>query len=275
MIIISSALVLSGSDDLQPNNPVIGWDNKVTISNIQSLTEQEGFPITNVANPITSPLGGWKGASITGDEEILITLDGLEDIDYVGIARHNLGSNQIPILVEGSTDGGSPFEELVGETYLLDDAPAIFRFVPQSLTDLRITLGLTTSQVAPEIAVIYVGKLLIVQRRLYVGHTPINFGRSENVVSGKTENGDFLGRIILSEQRSTEVALQNLTPSWYRSEMDPFIQASKDTPFFFAWRPFSYPYEVGFGWMTNNPQPVNQRPNGMMQIQLQMTGIAP
>lgn len=275
MIVISSALVLSGSDDLQPNNPVIGWDNRVTINNITSSTEAEGFPITNVANPITSPAGRWKGTGITGDEEILVELEGLEDVDYVGIARHNLGTNQIPILIEGSTEGGSPFEILVDETLLPDDAPAIFRFIPQSLTDLRITLGLDTSTVAPEIAVIYVGKLLILQRRLYVGHTPITMGRSENIVTGKTENGDFLGRIVTSEQRSTEVALQNLTPSWYRSEMDPFIEASKETPFFFAWRPFAYPYEVGFAWMTNNPQPVNQRPNGMMQIQLQMTGIAP
>lgn len=77
MIVISSALVLSGSDDLQPNNPVIGWDNRVTINNITSSTEAEGFPITNVANPITSPAGRWKGTGITGDEEILVELEGV------------------------------------------------------------------------------------------------------------------------------------------------------------------------------------------------------
>lgn len=275
MIVISSSLVLSGSDDLQPNNPVIGWHNLVTILNISSLSENEDFPITNIANPITATSARWKGASATGDEQIFVSLDGLEEVDYVGFARHNFGSNQIPILIEGSTDGGSPFEELIGETYLPDDSPAVFRFEPQNLTDLRITLGLQNSLEAPELAVMYVGKLLIVQRRLYVNHVPINLGRSENIISQKNENGDFLGRVILAQQRSTEANFQNLTPSWYRSKMDPFIEASKDTPFFFAWRPFAYPNEVGFAWMTNDPQPRNQRPNGMMEIQLQMTGIAP
>ena len=54
----------------------------------------------------------------------------------------------------------------------------------------------------------------------------------------------------------------------------PFIVASKEVPFFFAWRPASYPRETGFAWMTNNPKPSNQRSNGMMQISLSMGGVS-
>jgi hypothetical protein len=30
---------------------------------------------------------------------------------------------------------------------------------------------------------------------------------------------------------------------------------------------------VGFAWLTNDPQPMNQRPNGMMQVELQLSGV--
>jgi len=112
-----------------------------------------------------------------------------------------------------------------------------------------------------------------VQRRIYVGHTPMPYGRSARIQNGRSEAGHFLGRIVIQETRDTAVALQNLTPTWYRTYMDPFIRASKEVPFFFAWRPQSYPYETGYGWMTNEPRPVNQRANGMMQIDLQMSGV--
>lgn len=279
MIIISDDLVLSstGDEETNSNSPLIGWDNLVTIDNITASSEDVDYPAVNLANPITSPIARWQ-ATTTAMQTITFAINSIEDVDYVGIARHNLGTNQNSVIIEGSTDGGtaSGWFELVQEVLLPNDAPAIFRFTPQSLTHVRIVIGAGASGSDPaEIAVAYVGKLLPLQRRIYVGHTPINYGRSSKVVSGKSEAGDFLGRVIISEQTETSVELKNLTPSWYRSKLDPFIQASKDTPFFFAWRPGDYPNEVGFAWMTNDPQPKNQLPNGMMNIDLQMTGIAP
>lgn len=272
MIIISSSVVLSPTEEFGSNNPVIGIDNLVTVDNVTAETEAAGYPITNVANPITSPGARWR-ANDTTEQAVSVVVNTVEEIDYIAVARHNFGSAQIPVTVEGSTDGGMGWSELVAETLLADDAPAIFRFDPQALTNIRLVLG--EGDEAAEIAVLYTGKLLILQRRVYVGHTPITYGRSTTIVNGKSEGGDFLGRIVTSEQRSTSVDLKNITPAWYRQSMDPFIEASKDTPFFFAWRPGDYPNEVGFCWMTNEPQPQNARPNGMMNIQMQMTGIAP
>lgn len=278
MIVISSSLVISStSQEEGPNNPVIGWQNLVTVDNIFASSEDVDYPAINMANPITANVQRWKAAD-DGVQYVEVVVNSIDDIDYIAIARHNLGSQQIPITVEGSDDGGSAsgWEELVQESLLANDAPAIFRFVPQGLTNIRLVLGEVPSGGDPaEIAVVYVGKLLVLQRRIYVDHTPINYGRSQRIVNGKSEAGDFLGRLVTAEQNDTAVTMLNLTPNWYRSYMDPFIEASKDTPFFFAWRPEDYPNEVGFCWMTNNPQPKNQRPNGMMQIDLAMTGIAP
>lgn len=271
MIVISSSLVLAATPGDQSNNPVVGWHNLVTADNLTAGTAATGCPVTNLANPITAPGARWR-ANDTTEQAVSVDVNTVEQIDYLAIARHNLGSAGITATVEGSINDGADWSELVSETLLPDDGPAIFRFEPQALTNIRLSLG--TGSAAAEIAVMYVGKLLVLQRRMYVGHTPINYGRQSKVLNGKSESGEFLGRIVLSEQLGTSVPLQNLTPAWYRTEMDPFIAAAKETPFFFAWRPADYPLEVGFAWMTNDPQPSNQRPNGMMQIQLEMTGVA-
>lgn len=272
MIIISNSLVLGLTPETHVNAPLIGWHNLVTTGNIEADTAATDYPASNMANPITAPGARWRAADSTA-QAVSVAVDTVEPIDYIAIARHNLGSAAVSVTVEGSINDGADWFELVQEALLPNDAPAIFRFEPQALTDIRLSLG--AGDDPAEIAVLYTGLLLALQRRIYVGHTPIVLGRSAKIVNGRSEGGDFLGRIITSEQRETSVDLKNLTPSWYRTYLDPFIEASKDTPFFFAWRPGDYPDEVGFAWMTNEPQPSNQRPNGMMQVQLQMTGIAP
>jgi hypothetical protein len=272
MIVISNSLVLAAPPSYQPNNPVIGWHNLVTPANVTASSEAADHPAVNLANPITAPQARWQ-ATATSAQTVEVAIDAVDPIDYVAIARHNLGTAHIPVMVEGSINSGVDWSELVQEVLLPNDAPALFRFSEQAPTNVRLSLG--SGDAAASIAVLYVGKLLTLQRRIYVGHVPMPYGRSATVVNGKSEGGDYLGRIITSEQTGTAVSLQNITPAWYRAEMDPFIKASKDTPFFFAWRPADYPQEIGFAWMTNDPQPKNQRPNGMMQIDLQMTGIAP
>lgn len=282
-VVISSSLVLSGAvsgavSDFNGNNPIIGYQNLVTTSNITTTTADEDHPAVNLANPASHLYWrGILGSPAAANEFITVILNAEDDVDYVGIARHNFGSGVIIASVERQATGpGDSWVEIVGETILGDDSPVIFRFVPQSLYAVRVKLqpSQASSPVAPEAGVVYVGKLLILQRRIYVGHTPINYGRSTNVVTGKSESGNFLGRIILGESRSSEVKMQNLTPGWYRTYLDPFVVSAQQNPFFFAWRPLDYPLECGYAWLTDDPQPSNQLGNGMMQISFNMTGIA-
>jgi hypothetical protein len=98
-------------------------------------------------------------------------------------------------------------------------------------------------------------------------------GRSISMSSLRSVNGNFLGRIVLGRKVATQVNLQNLTPDWYRTYMAPFVLAAEEIPFFFAWRPSSYPNEIGYAWLTSDPKPVNQRTNGMMQVDLALEGV--
>jgi Concanavalin A-like lectin/glucanases superfamily len=164
-----------------------------------------------------------------------------------------------------SADDGKVRTQLVQEGVYGDDRPIIFRYESGEYQQIRLKIE-QPIEGTPELGVIYVGRVLQLQRRIYVGHTPITYGRDDRVVTGVSQGGNYLGRIIQEQSKMSAVTLSNMTPSWYRTYLDPFIKISKDTPFFWAWRPGTYPLEVGYSWITSSPRPSNQRSNGMMQI---------
>ena len=275
-LVITRNFVVAAGADYTVNNPLIGYENLTTISNVSATSEDTDYPATNLANPATNLT--WKGenSSPIGDIYLTVIVDRVDPIDYVAIAKHNLATGQITVSVEGladNTESPTNWVELCSDVILAENGPAMFCFAAQSLYAVRLRLQPSNLDVVPQIAVLYTGKLLTLQRRIYVNHTPINYATAAKIVNAKSESGNFLGRIVLNEWNSNNITLQNLTPDWVRASLMPFIQLSREFPFFFAWRPSDYPQEVGYCWMTNDPQPVNQLSNGMMSIQLNMTGV--
>src|SRR5690606_8959527 len=98
---------------------------------------------------------------------------------------------QITVSVEGRDEiEGSPeteWVELVGETLLADDGPVIFRFTPQPLAQIR--LRMQPGSALPTAAVVYVGKLLVMERSFPVDgrFTPFPLGRAVRAVDGFSE----------------------------------------------------------------------------------------
>lgn len=256
--------------------PLIGYDNVVTAATVSSTTEDSSgnFPITNTANPATHLM--WKGGVNTGVEVVTITCSGTVTIDYVGIARHNLGSAQIPVTIYDASN--SPRSVLVAETVLADDHPAIFRFTPGSYTSIQIEFDASyfADGDVPQIAVIYVGQLLVLERgiKVDVAHVPMLYGRKTNVVNGMSESGNFLGRVVLSESRVSKAEFAHFTPDFYRNSVDPFLDAAQEAPFFWAWAPGDYPLETGFAWLTADAQPQVSPDTLRVALMLTMAGIA-
>lgn len=244
--------------DINANSPVILWENLVTIDNVTAETEEAENPATNLANPNTSAI--YRAADTT-DQDIVVTLSG-ETIGAVGIARHNLGTSGIPITL--SIDDGGGYDVIIPEFTPSDDSVLIFQFPPQVATAVKLRLNTGGADPA-EIAVLFIGPALTLQRRLYVGHTPVTLGRRTESTVGRSQSGEHLGSVITGEWHAGSIALQNLTATWYRASMAPFI-ANAPEPFFFAWRPSTYPNECGFCWFAGDPIPTNDRGNGMMGV---------
>jgi hypothetical protein len=93
-------------------------------------------------------------------------------------------------------------------------------------------------------------------------------------MNGMSETGNFLGRIVLSGARQTSFALKQIRQTWYRANMEPFLEAATGHPFFFAWKPTEFPGDVGYVTMSNDPQPSREFDTGRMALTLQMNGVA-
>lgn len=273
MIVNAPNFVLSLPGNTSPNAPVIGYHSLVTIDNIQASEVEDGDnPVSNLANSATH----LHWISSTNVSQYL-TIDQLEgDVDYVGIAGHNFGSERFRLSVEayfGLDELNDPvWEVIVPDFMVADDRPLFCRFTSCNPIGVRVYIDTDETEL-PRAAVLHIGKSLVFQRNIYVGHTPITYGRKTNITNGRSESGNFLGRLVIGRAAETSVSLQHLTPNWYRTYFDPFVRHAEDGCFFFAWCPATYPEEVGYAWLTDDPAPANMLPNGMMEVSLSMGGI--
>jgi len=256
-----------GAEDL--NAPIFGYQNFVTVAGISADTENTLYPATNLANVSTASF--WQADDTTA-QTIEITINPAQKIDYVGIAVHNFATAGISVQIETQEGSGDPWVEVIADAIPDTNSALIYRFPEQTAFGVRINLG--AGSVEAQAAVIYTGKLLVSQRRIFVGHKPITLNRQIQVVNGQSESGNYLGRIITGSNLTTSVSLSHLTQDWYRAYFDPFTVEAQTVPFFFGWRPYQYPAECAFAWLTNNPEPSNMLPNGMMQVDLEMAGVS-
>lgn len=265
-IYVSSAYALVLEAEANADFPVIGHHNVVTASNVTASQEDAEFPGSNLANPSTVEV--WKSGS-TSDQTITVTFSATE-VDYVGIARHNLGSGQVAVTVEG-TDDGVTWIELVAEQIPADDTTILFRWEPDTLVGVRLSLA--PGSVEPQAGVLYVGKLLVFERGVQA-HMPIVYARSRTIQNVQSVGGDFLGRVVIGGKLSTTADFKYLSASWFRSTLDPFLEEdAAELPFFFAWSPQSYPAEVGFVWLTGDATPTPADLLGRVNLSLPLEGI--
>jgi hypothetical protein len=272
-IVLSSGLVLSEIEELAADNPLIGWHDLVETTNIDATSEDPEFPVVNLANPATH-LPWVGGAANTGDYYVTVTTNFADEIDYAGVAKHNFGSAGIAVSLEGCADmGASPqvWFELIAEFIPADDSPILFVYENQVLNGVR--LRMQQGSAPPEAAVLYVGTLLRMERsiKIDVPHTPFPLGIVSKEVNGKSESGNFLGRIEINRFNESEAEFSHITPAWFREEFQPFLV--ERPPFFFAWNPTEYPTEVGFAWLVSNPIPEVDTVTRRVAVKLKMQGV--
>ena len=258
--VISQNLVLTRTV-LQDNNGALCYVNYATFNNVTATSSLITNPATNMTNPATA--FGWIATS-AATQTITIN-SGSQEIDYIGIARHNL--NQIGLTVTIKYDGA-----IVVPAQAISDNQAIL-FLQGVASPASVEIVIEGATDAPSIAVLYVGKSTRLQRGIYVGHTPINYGRQRTSVNGVSENGQYLGEVVVRETNMSKVSLKNLTAEWYRETLDPYFALKPRPPAFWAWRPSGYPAEVGYAWVEGDPSMSNQLANGMVEASWTFKGI--
>lgn len=272
MTILKEATVSDGDEVL------FLFDNKLTHSGTTISTDREDpdHPLVNIKNPATNlfyreTTGGVLSPTIT------IDFDSSEEVDTIAIQGHNCYNitNLFTISCLYQNDNGT-FRETEETIYsysnepgsrinILDNRPIIFRIEKRKYRKININF-LLASGFRLQVANIFAGVALKMPRGVYVGHKPITYARESNIVTGKSESGQFLGRIVVGETYQNEFRLSNIEPDFFRQEIAPFFDNADENPFFMAWRPDEYSSETAYCWSVSNMNVINQLPNGMVEI---------
>jgi hypothetical protein len=272
-IFISQDLWLSGTLDdgyVNANNPRIGYHNLVPYGGVIAESENPLFPASNIANVSTAE---WWESLSDEEQHIEFNLEGLAAWNYFGIAGHNLAGAIYQM--QSRADPMDDWED-VTEEFSPGDNNAIMHLFESVITPYARLKLIPAQGILPKIAVVYIGEYLTLPARVSAGHKPINLNRTTDVMSGMSERGDFLGRVLKKTTLGkTDLAQSHVNPDYYRTLIDPFVVHAQTKPFFVAWRPADYPNEAAFAWTTTDIEPEIAGARGKMNFTISMQAIAP
>jgi hypothetical protein len=271
-IYVSNNVYLSASSGpgITSDNPIIGYNSVLTPDDITVPSTTSIRPPVNMWTPDTSI--AWEGEAYSGvmatlTQNIVLANTGLVSVDYVGIAKHNLGTGEFVYKVQRSDDAITWFDVTPPKIKSTNN-PIVEYFDPDNSPYFRIQIEKTaTDIVAPIIAHVKLGVALVLQRRIYVGHSPASLAKNVKKQSYGSESGQYLGQVVIRSYRNTQVEQENNTPEFVRASVVPFINHvnghneesnTAQATFFFSWRPTKYPDDIIYGWTKDNIQPENQ-----------------
>ncbi len=268
VLVVSGNLALGTSTTALPlTHPRIGYENlarseSCTITTSTADTDQEG---SSVVNGLTWDF--WKPTVIPAT--ITFTFSEAQAIDYCGIAAHTLSECGCAIELE--------YYDGVNWISLGDVQPQstnkVIMFLFDEVSSNLWRLNITGGTDIPALGVVYLGKALEVQRRIYGGHTPITLSKKTTMKPNRSEGGQWLGRSITREGAGTSIEFKNLTADWVRSEFYPFMESARLYPFFWAWRPADFPNEIAYCWITGDIAPSNTGTANLMSVSFSVDAI--
>lgn len=227
------------------SNARIGYQNKLTAA---TLTAAEPALIPNTWER-------WEDASgaMTGEFQPASATT----FDYIAIGAHNLfAAGVLSVKFQYSLTIGSGWVDIEAVT-IKDNKPIMVTFDPiDDVAEIRIQID-SDGSTDREIGAVYAGEVLVMQRAIYGGHSPINLSNETSYQNAISETGQFLGRRETRRGIATSYSWDNLEPDWYRENFQPFVESARSTPFFIQWRPDRYPGEVAFGFTTAPIKPSN------------------
>lgn len=268
-VIIDSNLILSPvAEDRPLTHARIGYRTiwRRPSATISASSEEVDFPASAAAHELTYEF--WRPASLPATWEV----DAGDPVmvDYCGIASHTLSGKAVEIQYHDGADWVTVSEVVPG-----DNTPLMFLFEPTEAARWRIRID---GGDVPSVGVIFFGRTLQMQRSIYGGHSPLNLSRSTTREPNRSDRGQWLGLSLIRRGVSTSFSWQNLTAAWYREHFDPFVEYATQSrgTFFIAWRPQTFPDEVGYCWVDQDDiEPSNQGQRDLMQVDMTVRGQLP
>lgn len=160
----------------------------------------------------------------------------------------------------------------------VDAGAVVFRLNPSNpASPSYIALDMAASRLlTPSVGIIWAGTMMVMERGIKVDtpHVQISYGRKTNIVSGMSESGQFLGRVVISEWHETVAEFAWITSTWYENNFKWFLLTAQENPFFWVWSPAEFPAQCAFVWLSEDVIPEIDPVTRRIAVKLPMRGLA-
>jgi hypothetical protein len=183
----------------------------------------------------------------------------LTTFDFIAFGAHTLGSHdvgQVFVTIEYSTTVGGALTFFDSFSFGTDNA-IMFDYSGFDVVVAELVFTFDSPNFGATLGVLYAGKAMEMERSIYGGHSPADLSQKTSYQSTMSDSGQFLGRTVTRRGAATEFSWRHLTPGWYRSTFQRFVDSAVTTPFFIKWNPAEYPSDTSFGYTTGDIKPTN------------------
>ncbi len=253
--------MISTKEKVNTGGALIGYENLLTSAYVvgDSSTPSDALSANTYQR--------WRPTATTVTARF--QLSELTDVDFIGIAGHNLTG--VSVLIRTATSVGGALTDLESITPTNNSAIMI-NFDTVNIREIVLVMTLSAPN---EIAVVSCGRALQMPRSIYGGHSPMALSQDTTFHNSISEGGNILGRTIIRQGLSGQLKWQFLDDEWYRDSFQPFVVSARTMPFFLKWRPDFYSDETVYGFTTNDIKPNNSGGgNRMMDVSISITGHA-
>lgn len=225
------------------------WHNNGTIS---ASTEASGFPAENAMPPRTD--SAWRPTSLPGSAAYWINnYTSSREVGFIGIAKHDLGTQNATIQVQYKAVGAGSFTNYtgLGSVQPEDDSPLLFLVDPDLVDGIGINISAADGN--PTIGVIMAGVADEWPRKFTWTGFPITEGDRRTFRNNISQTGNWLGRSVQDDGLQFELTMDYATEAWRQGDFQLFkaYANGEDAAFFIAPRPGTYPDEVAYAWATD------------------------
>lgn len=236
-------------------NPVVGWHNLLTAGSVSVSSQADGFTAANAFDNVATDY--WQ-PSTGGANWIEVSLPVATKCDYVGIARHTLGSDNAAFRIRYDSGGG--WSDAFPATTVADDGVILVLF--EAVTADRFRLEYTSSA-KPLIGALAFGERLQMETGIFAGYTPEGLNRETTLYNARTESGAFLPTTVLRQGTQSSIDITHLSAGFAHQRVAPFMRhAEVGHPFFWAWSPIDYPDSVVWARASGTPRCTPMQPGG-------------
>jgi hypothetical protein len=218
--------------------PVIAHRNYCADGTASSTGAAAGYPAAAAITYATYE--GWRPS--TNDNSITVTFSADRTINYIAAVYEGVECDDtIMVQAQYTVSGAGSATRVVksGQALYFLAAPGVTLWLLDDVENVEsitlVVLGGNTSSF--RLATLMAGLRTELPRNIYVGATPLGYGRQTVLATNRAEDGGFLGRIVRRQSFSNSWQMANITASDYRSIIEPWARASTTQPFIMAWRP--------------------------------------